>query len=137
MSGKFESILSKLVDTEELIQIRISYVVLSISIGTTKKYLYFKNFTLEMAKVWLWPWYHKILLTISTPKFKQKFCLFKVNDRNIRKRCEICFKLQWRRSGAFINNFFTPFFLFPLLTLRMCLFMKINKSVPPFPAKFI
>ena len=51
MSGKFESILSKLVDTEELIQIRISYVVLSISIGTTKKYLYFQNFTLKLAKV--------------------------------------------------------------------------------------
>ena len=38
-----------------------------------------------------------------------KFVLFKVNNRNIRKRCEICSKLtiktpeirQWRRSGVF------------------------------------
>ena len=39
--------------------------------------------------------------------------LFKVNNRNTTKRCEICWKLtmktpewhQWRRSGVFIVNF--------------------------------
>ena len=39
--------------------------------------------------------------------------LFKVNNKNTRKRCEICSKLtiktperrQWRRSGVFIVNF--------------------------------
>ena len=39
--------------------------------------------------------------------------LLKVNNRNTRKRCEICSKLtiktpnrrQWRRSGVFIVNF--------------------------------
>ena len=39
--------------------------------------------------------------------------MFKVNNRNTRKKCEICSKLriktpewrQWRRSGAFIVNF--------------------------------
>ena len=39
--------------------------------------------------------------------------MFKVNNRNTRKRCEICSKLtiktpeqrQWRRSGVFIVNF--------------------------------
>ena len=39
--------------------------------------------------------------------------LLKVNNRNIRTRCEICSKLkirtserhQWRRSGVFIVNF--------------------------------
>ena len=40
-------------------------------------------------------------------------CMFKVNNRNTRTRCEICSKLtiktperrQWRRSGFFIVNF--------------------------------
>ena len=47
--------------------------------------------------------------------------MFKINNRNTRKRCEICLKLtiktaerpQWRRFGVFIVNFepiFTSFF---------------------------
>ena len=40
-------------------------------------------------------------------------CMFKVNNRNTRTRCEICSKLtiktpelrQWRSSGVFIVNF--------------------------------
>ena len=40
-------------------------------------------------------------------------CMFKVNDRNTRARCEICSKLtitkltpeHWGRSGVFIVNF--------------------------------
>ena len=52
---------------------------------------------------------------ISAYKLKSQlaFYLLKVNNRNPRKRCEICSKLtaktpkrcQWRRSGFFIVNF--------------------------------
>ena len=60
--------------------------------------------------------------------------LFKVNNRNTRKRCEVCSKLtvktperrHWRRSGVFIVNFnhISHFFLeFLLLTLN-----KLNVS---------
>ena len=52
--------------------------------------------------------------------------LFKVNNRNTRKRCEICSKLiiktperrQWRFSGVFIVNFeyISHFFLVFLLS---------------------
>ena len=55
--------------------------------------------------------------------------LFKVNNRNTRKRCEICSKLtikkperrQQRRSGVFIVNFeyiLLLFLVFLLLTLN-------------------
>ena len=55
--------------------------------------------------------------------------LFKVNNRNTRKRCEICSKLtiktperrHWRHSGAFTVNFehiSHLFLVFPLLTLK-------------------
>ena len=55
--------------------------------------------------------------------------LFKANNRNTRKRCEICSKLttktpercHWRRSGVFIVNFehvFYLFLVFLLLTLK-------------------
>ena len=54
--------------------------------------------------------------------------MFKVNNRNTRKRCEICSQLTiktaerrlWRRSGVFIVNFqhiSRLFLVFPLLTL--------------------
>ena len=53
--------------------------------------------------------------------------LLKVNNRNIRKRCEMCSKLviwtpkqrQWRRSGDFIVNFehISHFFLVFLLLI--------------------
>ena len=56
--------------------------------------------------------------------------LAKVNNRNTRKRCEICSnltiktpeRLQWRRSGVFIVNFEHIVHLvqlFLLLTLNM------------------
>ena len=48
--------------------------------------------------------------------------LFKVNNRNTRKRCGIC---QWRRSGAFIVNFehiFHLFLVFLLLNLNSYMF---------------
>ena len=55
--------------------------------------------------------------------------LSKVNDKNTRKRCEICSKLtiktperrHWRRSGVFIVNFehiSHLFLVFSLLTLN-------------------
>ena len=54
--------------------------------------------------------------------------LFKVNDGNTRKSCEICSKLttktpeerQWRHSGVFIVNFehISHLFLVLLLTLN-------------------
>ena len=59
--------------------------------------------------------------------------LFKVNNRNTRKRCEICSKLtikiseryHWHESGVFTVNFryiSHLFLLFLLLTLNMHLF---------------
>ena len=60
--------------------------------------------------------------------YPAKICLFKVNNRNTRKKSETCFKLtikteqhHWRRSGVFIVNFehiSHLFLLFLLLTLR-------------------
>ena len=57
-------------------------------------------------------------------------CLLKVNNRSIRRRCEICSKLtiqtpkrrQWCRSGVFIVNFehiSALFLVLLLLTLNM------------------
>ena len=56
--------------------------------------------------------------------------MFKVNNRNTRRRCEICLKLtiktperrHWRRSGVFIVNFkhiSHLLLVFLLLTLNM------------------
>ena len=61
--------------------------------------------------------------------FYLNFYLFKFNNRDSRKRCEICSKLtiktperrQWRRSGVFIVNFehiSHSFLLSVLLTLN-------------------
>ena len=61
--------------------------------------------------------------------FSAKIYLFKVNNRNTRKRHEICSNLtlktperrQWRRSGVFIVNFghiSHLFLVFLLLTLN-------------------
>ena len=50
--------------------------------------------------------------------------LFKVNNRNARKSCEICSQLpiktperHWRRSGLFIVNFDHTSHLFPVFLL--------------------
>ena len=62
--------------------------------------------------------------------------LFKLNNRNTRKRCEICSKLTikttarrpWRRSGVFIVNFkYIPhlFLLFLFLTLNKQMLARI------------
>ena len=59
--------------------------------------------------------------------------LFKVNNRNTRKRCEICPNLaiktpeqrQWRRSGVFIVNFEHIFHLFLVFLLLLCRFLLI------------
>ena len=60
--------------------------------------------------------------------------LFKVNNRNTRKRCEICWKLtiktslqcQWRHSGIFIVNFEHISSLLLVLLLLM-----LNKKLFP------
>ena len=54
-----------------------------------------------------------IRLEVKKPTSPIGIYLLKVNNRNIRTRCEICSKLatkrlerrHWRRSGAFIVNF--------------------------------
>ena len=51
-----------------------------------------------------------VMMKLSNPAGNY---MFKVNNRNVRTRCEICSKLtvkiperrQWRRSGIFIVNF--------------------------------
>ena len=63
-------------------------------------------------------------------KYLANIYLFKVNNRNNRKRCEICSKLtikiperrHWRRSGVFIVNFEYISHLFLVL-----LFSTLNK----------
>ena len=67
--------------------------------------------------------------------------MLKVNNRNIRKTCEICSKL----TCVFIINFehISQIWLFVLLTLRMCLFagnwlnaslIMLKKAVPLLPS---
>ena len=54
-------------------------------------------------------------------------CLFKINNRNTRKRCEICSELtiktherrQWRCSVVFIVNFEHIWFLFLMFLLTL------------------
>ena len=62
--------------------------------------------------------------------FPGNIYLFKVNNKNTRKRCEICLKLtiktpewhQWRCSGVFIVNFEYISYLFLVLLL-----LTVNK----------
>ena len=71
--------------------------------------------------------------------FPANIYLLKFNNKNTRKRCEICSKLTiktpkqcyWRRPGFFIVNFkhmLHPFVVFLLLTLNMHLFVGFLKS---------
>ena len=73
------------------------------------------------------------IIIIITPT---NIYLFKLNNRNTRKRCEICSKLTikttarrpWRRSGVFIVNFkYIPhlFLLFLFLTLNKQMLARI------------
>ena len=62
--------------------------------------------------------------------FLANIYMFKVSNKNNRKRCEICSKLtiktpdQWRRSGIFINfERFTPFSI-----VFYCYFEQVNVS---------
>ena len=69
--------------------------------------------------------------------------LFKVNNRNIRKRCEICSNItlrtperhQWRRSSVFIVNFqyishlFLAFLLFKVSRFHFGHFNPFQSSV--------
>ena len=64
-----------------------------------------------MHFLYSWPHRKTILCITNVPA---NICLFKVNNRNTKKRCEIRSKLtktpeqrhyrQWRRSGVFIIN---------------------------------
>ena len=57
--------------------------------------------------------YHLVLWNHLWYPWPTGSCMFKVNDRNIKTKCEICLKLtlktperrQWHRSSAFIVNF--------------------------------
>ena len=78
--------------------------------------------------------------------FPANIYLFKVNNRNTRKRCEICSKLttktlewrQWRRSGVFMVNFehfsyiFLVFLLPDLEKVNVCwvlVFLLLNLNL--------
>ena len=74
---------------------------------------------------------YKIILVLTTFSFGflANIYFFKLNNRNTRKRCEICSKLtiktpergQRRCSGVFIVNFehiLHLFLMFPLLALN-------------------
>ena len=70
--------------------------------------------------------------------YPTNICLFKVNNRNSRKRCEICSKLtmktperhwrHWRCSGVFIVNFEHISHLFLLLLLLTLIEQENVKS---------
>ena len=84
-------------------------------------------------------------LTKETPRrcHQANICLFKINNRNTRKRCVICSNLtikipeqhRWRRLSIFIVNFehiSHLFVLFLLLTLNKLVFwiniFKVDKG---------
>ena len=58
-------------------------------------------------------WNIRLMVKSLSLQFPAGICMFKVNNRNTRKRCEICSNLtiktperrQWRRSGVFIVCF--------------------------------
>ena len=62
--------------------------------------------------------------------------LFKVNNRNTRKRCEICSQLtkkaphrrQWHRSGVFIVNFEHIPYPLPVFLLLTVDYYKVSQS---------
>ena len=79
--------------------------------------------------------------------FPANIHMLRINDRNIRKRCELFSKLtrntpeqrQWRRSGVFILNFEYISHLFAAflwLTLNMYFFGGFNQLVPKSLTKF-
>ena len=81
-------------------------IILDIQSWTFKHFLWVNN---RARKI-----YWCALFTVHTGKIHfacaLKFYLFKANNRNTRKRCELCSKLtiktrHWRRSGIFIVNF--------------------------------
>ena len=62
-----------------------------------------------------------LTLQIILRNYPANIYLFKVNNRNSRKRCEICSKLTIKTPGVFIVNFkhiSHLFLLFLLLTLN-------------------
>ena len=65
-----------------------------------------------LVKINRW-WLKCVVRYVAYSEFQTGNCMFKVNNRNTRKRCEIFSKLtikiperhHWRRSGNFIVNF--------------------------------
>ena len=94
----------------------------SLKIGILKLVVTFFN---KIRKKYLGTWKFA-----KTWKFSVGICLFKVNNRNTKVRCEICSKVkiktserrQWRRSGVFILNSedISHFVLVLLLLLWAC-----------------
>ena len=88
------------------------------------------------VKTATWPRSGVAVAKFEHSQHPSKLFLFTVNNRNTKKRCEICSKLitktlerrHWHRSGVFIVNFeHIPhlFLVFLLLTLSMHLFAGI------------
>ena len=76
----------------------------------------FYEIFLNIYSVHLWTTTSKkerLIQSYSFRQFLENIYLFKANNRNTRKRCEICSKWtiklpeqrHWRRSGVFIINF--------------------------------
>ena len=92
--------------------------------------------------------FHILLFQARTLNFPANIYSFKVNNRNTRKRCEICSKLttktperrQWRCSGVFLLtlNIFLTFFHFEQVNVSwftICL-LAINPFRANFPIHF-
>ena len=86
-----------------------------------------------------WFWKQKLYVTKKRIIFPPNIYLFKVNNKNSRKKVWICSKLkiktperhQWRRSGAFIVNL-TPLtyltYLTPFSSVSIVDFEQVNAS---------
>ena len=105
----------------------MSYVPLRFTIyGPVHLLLYCRNYKFQNPQILAnegQPW--TTGRKTRNPDIPDNIYLFKINNKNIRKRCEICWKLtwrQWRRSGVFIVNFEHISHLF-----LVSLFLTLNK----------
>ena len=82
---------------------------------------FYQIFCFESNSQMIWNY-----LSSSRYWFPANIYLCKVNNKNTRKKCEICSKLtikrpqrrQWRRSGVFIDNFEHISYFFQVLLLH-------------------
>ena len=58
---------------------------LKVTVRDDKNISIFSKIYIKYGQGWLWQWHHKILLTISTPKFKQKFKCSKLTIETLEK----------------------------------------------------